>query len=228
MIIDPQPEITPSTEPEGQWQGLWRLRSAADALVQSLNPCYEPPDNLRDAAAPVATDFPAPDNQANHCPGFTTLAARAIAAWANLPPEIDQALGYLANLLAAGQAASDQLETLNAPAGVINEPDTDRENAPDEAVENAKKKTGKANQYPRQKPYKSATAMLRASQLPNTSLALGALVGFSAVGASSASDSDCLDGWKCVNTADELKKICKNKRSYPCNGKYWVLCLINV
>ncbi|WP_257263026.1 ZmpA/ZmpB/ZmpC family metallo-endopeptidase-related protein, partial [Endozoicomonas sp. ONNA2] len=31
-----------------------------------------------------------------------------------------------------------------------------------------------------------------------------------------------MDGWECVNTAEELKKICTGNKRYTCEGKYWL------
>ena len=112
MVFDPPPVATP--QPEGRWQGFERLRSVASALVWSLNPCYDPQNaqplagNL--AAKVIGTDSPGHENQASHSLPFTALAARAIAACANLPPEINQALDYLANLanlVGAGRVPCD-------------------------------------------------------------------------------------------------------------------------
>ena len=87
-------------------------------LFWSLNPCYDP-QNAQPLAGNLAgnlagkvtgTDSPGHENQASHSLPFTALAARAIAACANLPPEINQALDYLANLanlVAAGRVPRD-------------------------------------------------------------------------------------------------------------------------
>ena len=77
-----------------------------------------------------------------------------------------------------------------------------RENTPEEIPENTKDKTRKASQDQRQQPDKSAAATLWVSQLPTPFLALGALVGLSAVGVSSVSDPD-------IAMNSTAKSICK-------------------
>ena len=211
-----QPVITPSTEPQGQWQGLV-IRSAIE-LARSVNPFYAPP-NARaplsnTAGSAVAIDLPGLDDQSNHCLQFTSLAGRAIAAYANLPPEINQALGYLANLVGAGRFASE-LSTHTAPAGL--EPGAHGANAQAEPPQNAEGETRKASQKPRQLTDKSTTSRLPVNQLPNASLALGALVGLCAVGASSAADSDTTNPVPVPN-AKKLGEICLDEES--CSKKY--------
>ncbi|WP_257263822.1 hypothetical protein, partial [Endozoicomonas sp. ONNA2] len=73
----------------------------------------------------------------------------------------------------------------------------------------------------RQPPDKTATATLYANHLPNTSLALGAMVGLSALGASSASGCDSTSGIR-VDNPDILGKICTGDRRYPCHGTYYL------
>ncbi|WP_257263961.1 hypothetical protein [Endozoicomonas sp. ONNA2] len=211
-----QPVTTPSTEPQGQWQGLV-IRTARE-LARSVNPFYAPP-NARaplsnTAGSAVAIDLPGLDDQSSHCLQFTSLAGRAIAAYANLPPEINQALGYLANLVGAGRFASE-LRTHTAPAGL--EPGAHGANALAEPPQNAEGETRKASQKPRQLTDKSTTSRLLVNQLPNASLALGALVGLCAVGASSAADSDTTN-WIPVPNAEKLGEICLDEDS--CSKKY--------
>ena len=193
-------------------------QSAVSTFVQSLNPYYDPPNSQPpppDAiGSAVGIDIQGHDSHTSNCLQFTTLAGRAIAAYANLSPEINNALDYLANLSAVARFASDQFNAFTARAGLAPEPGTHRENAPDEAPNNTKDKTRKASHKKRQKTCKSAT--LRPSQLPNTSLALGALVGLSAVGASSASGSV---PWVEVPDAETLGKVCHDAE-YPCDKKY--------
>ncbi len=263
MVTDPQP-VTPP-EPQGRWQGLAVVRLVklfGSECIRSLDPFYQPPNGQRPegaegSAVGIGSSGIKLGYESGHNLGFTTLAARAIAAYANLPPEISQALGYLANLVAAGQAASDPFrdcpETASAVLASkvttlpprhggteksqdpcfcdcgtpwekeIPEPDTQSENAPDKTPENTEDKTGKNSRVRRQKSDRSVTARLPASQLPNASLALGALAGLCAVGASSASDSN---HWRNVTNAEDLVNICNNKN--PCDGNYRLINNINV
>ena len=221
IFIDLQPVTTLPTEPQGQWRGrgLEVIRLQARELIRSFNPFYaspnsQPPPDVADSAAGI--DFQGRDSKTSHCLQFTALAGRAIAAYANLPPEINNALSYLATLAVAGRLASDQFNAFTARADLVPKPGTHRE-TPDETPENAKNKTGKTSLDPQQQPDNSATSTLRASQLPNTSLALGALVGLSAVGASSASAPDNTP-WVEVADAETLGKICQNATS--CNKNY--------
>ncbi|MBO9492962.1 hypothetical protein J7438_02495 [Thalassotalea sp. G20_0] len=169
------------------------------------------------AGSAAGFDFPGRDGQTSDCLQFITLAGRAIAAYSGLPSEINSLLSYLANLAVAGRFASDQLNAFNACDGSIPELGTHRENTPDETLENTKNKTRKASQNLRQQTGKSAAPTLRSSQLPNTPLALGALVGLSAVGAASASAPDT-DSWVEVRDAEDLGKICQDKES--CSKQY--------
>ncbi|WP_422490885.1 hypothetical protein [Endozoicomonas sp. ALE010] len=219
IFIDPQPVTTQPTEPQGQWRGLEVIRLQARELIRSFNPFYDPPNSqpppdVADSAA--AIDFQGRDGKTSHCLQFTALAGRAIAAYANMPPEINNALSYLATLAVAGRLANDQLNAFTAHADLVPEPGTHRE-TPDETPANAKNKTGKTSLNPQQQPDNSATSTLRASQLPNTSVALGALVGLSAVGASSASTPDNTP-WVEVADAETLGKICQDAES--CSNKY--------
>ena len=225
IVIDPPHVIIPSTEPKCQWRGLEVLKvfqSGVGAFFRSPNPYYDPP-NSQTSAPDVAgsaegIEFTGSDGKTSNCLQITTLAGRAIAAYANLSPEISNALGYLANLVSAGRLASDQFNGFTTRAGMVPEPGMHRQNAPDETPGNTKDKTGKASQPPQQQPDKSTAATLRGSQLPNTSLALGALVGLSAVGPSSASDPDTTP-WIRVPDAETLGKICHDAK-YPCDKKY--------
>ena len=220
IAIDPQPVTTPSTEQEGRWRGLRVIRSVASAFVRSLAPFHDPlnchpPVDVAGSAAGI--DPWGVDSQTSNFLQFTALAGRAISACSGLPSEINSLLGYLANLTVVGRFASDQLNTFNAFGGSIPEPGTHRENTPGETFENTKDNTRKTSQNPRQQPDKPATATLRANQLANTSLALGALAGLSAVGTSSASDPDTAI-WINVTNAETLGKICHNAES--CSKKY--------
>ncbi len=184
-------------------------------FVQSLNPYYDPPNSQPPPPEVAGSDAGIdPWGRIGQISNFlkaTALAGRAIAVCAALPPEVNNLLGYLANLSVAGRFASDQLQAFNAGGGSMPEPDTHRENTPDEAANNTKDKTRrKASQNLRQKSCKSTT------QLPNTPLALGALVGLSAVGAASASAPDT--DWVKVSDANKLGKICHDTKS--CSGKY--------
>ncbi|MBO9484718.1 ZmpA/ZmpB/ZmpC family metallo-endopeptidase-related protein, partial [Salinisphaera sp. G21_0] len=82
-------------------------------------------------------------------------------------------------------------------------------------MENTKDKARKASQNLRHQYDKSAAPTLPASQLPNTPLALGALVGLSVVGAASASASD----WINVTDAKTLGDICHVPK-LPCDRQY--------
>ena len=223
VVIDPPHVTTPSTEPEGQWRGLRVIQSGVSELFRSLNPFNAPPNfqpplpNVAGSSAGIHFQGPGGQTSTINCLQLTTLAGRVIAAYANLPPEITNPLGSLANLAVAGRIASDQFNPFTARAGLLPEPGTHRENTPDDTPENTKDKTRKASQNPRQHPDKSATATLRANHLPNTSLALGALVGLSAVGASSASNPDT-QTWVEVDDAATLGKICHDAKS--CSKKY--------
>ncbi|WP_257265698.1 hypothetical protein [Endozoicomonas sp. ONNA2] len=222
LAIHPETVTTPPPEAEGRWHGfgVTRLYSglrngSCSELVRSLNPFYEPlnsqPPTPHITGSAAVNDA---QGQISHFLQSTALATRAVVAWANLPPEINNLLGYLANLSVAGRFASDQFNPFTSPAGMVTEPGTDRENATDE-WENTKYKTRKASKKPRQKSYKFTTTPQRANPLPNTSLALGALVGLCAVGASSASDSA---RWHDVANATFLGNICRNKDS--CSKNY--------
>ncbi|WP_206679411.1 ZmpA/ZmpB/ZmpC family metallo-endopeptidase-related protein, partial [Endozoicomonas acroporae] len=221
MAIDPQPVTTPTTEPEGRWRGWEVIQTGASAFIRSLHPLYDPLNSHRhlpvqdvaDSAAGI--DLWGVVGQNNNFHQFTALAGRAIAAYSGLPPEINSLLSYLANLAAVGRFASDQLNAFSACGGSIPEPGTHREKTPDETLENTKGKTRKASQNLRHQYDKSAAPTLPASQLPNTPLALGALVGLSAVGAASASASD---RWINVADAENLGKICRDKGS--CSKQY--------
>ncbi|WP_257267057.1 hypothetical protein, partial [Endozoicomonas sp. ONNA2] len=161
IVIDPQPVTTP--EPNGRWQGLGviKLGKWGSEFVRSLNPFYQPPNDQPPVRDAPHIDYP---GQSGHCLPLTTLAVRTIAACANLPPEINQALGYLADLVAAGRAASDQFD---ATVSSAREPglDTHRKNPPDATLEITKDKR-RASQNPRQPPDKTATATLYANHLP--------------------------------------------------------------
>ncbi|MBO9484709.1 hypothetical protein J7439_25270, partial [Salinisphaera sp. G21_0] len=85
-------------------------------------------------------------------------------------------------------------------------------------MENTKDKARKASQNLRHQYDKSAAPTLPASQLPNTPLALGALVGLSAVGAASASAPDT-DPWTEVGDAETLGNIC-HVAKLPCSKQY--------
>ncbi|WP_163388063.1 ZmpA/ZmpB/ZmpC family metallo-endopeptidase-related protein [Endozoicomonas acroporae] len=221
MAINPQPGTTPTTEPEGRWRGWEVIQTGASAFIWSLHPLYDPLNSHRhlpvqdvaDSAAGI--DLWGVVGQNNNFHQFTALAGRAIAAYSGLPPEINSLLSYLANLAAVGRIASDQLNAFNACGGSIPEPGTHREKTPDETLENTKGKARKASQNLRHQYDKSAAPTLRASQLPSTPLALGALVGLSAVGAASASASD---RWINVADAENLGKICRDKGS--CSKQY--------
>ncbi|WP_257297275.1 ZmpA/ZmpB/ZmpC family metallo-endopeptidase-related protein, partial [Endozoicomonas sp. YOMI1] len=218
MAIDPQPVTTPTTEPEGRWRGWEVIQSGASAFVRSLHPFYDPLNSqlpVQDVAdSAVGIDLWGVVGQTNNFQQFTALAGRAIAAYSGLPSEINSLLSYLANLAVVGRFASDQLNAFNACGGSIPEPGTHRKNTPDETLENTKDKTRKASQ----KHDKSATATLRAGQLPNTPLALGALVGLSAVGAAAPSSPDT-DSWIDVPNAEKLGEICHHDVK-SCGKKY--------
>ncbi|MBO9482678.1 ZmpA/ZmpB/ZmpC family metallo-endopeptidase-related protein, partial [Salinisphaera sp. G21_0] len=229
MVIDPQPVTTPTTEPEGRWRGWEVIQSGASAFVRSLHPFYDPFNSHRHLPVQDVADSAAGIDlwgvETNNFQQFTALAGRAIAAYSGLPSEINSLLSYLANLAVVGRFAIDQLNAFNAFDGSIPEPGTHRENTPDETLENTKVKTRKASQNQRQQPGKSAAPTLRASQLPNTPLALGALVGLSAVGAASASATDT-DSWSEVRDAEDLGNICRNAES--CRKQYRLIENINV
>ncbi|MGI2029865.1 hypothetical protein [Endozoicomonas acroporae] len=222
MAIDPQPVTTPTTEPEGRWRGWEVIQSGASAFIRSLHPLYDPLNSDRhlpvqdvaDSAAGI--DLWGVVGQNNNFHQFTALAGRAIAVYSGLPPEINSLLSYLANLAAVGRFASDQLNAFNACGGSIPEPGTHREKTPDETLENTKGKARKASQNLRHQYDKSAAPTLPASQLPNAPLALGALVGLSAVGASSASASD---PWIDVKDPKDLDKICHHDAG-SCSKQY--------
>ena len=209
MAIDPQPVTTPTTEPEGRWRGWEVIQSGAGAFVRSLHPLYDPLNSHRHLPVQDAADSAAgiDPGQTNNFQQFTALAGRAIAAYSGLPSEINSLLSYLANLAVVGRFASDQLNAFNASGGSIAEPGTHREKTPEETLENTQDKTRKASQNLRHQYDKSAAPTQRASQLPNAPLALGALVGLSAVGAASASASDT-GSWDEVGDAVTLGNIC--------------------
>ncbi|MGI2029863.1 hypothetical protein [Endozoicomonas acroporae] len=221
MAIDPQPVTTPTTEP-GRWRGWEVIQTGASAFIRSLHPLYDPLNSDRhlpvqdvaDSAAGI--DLWGVVGQNNNFHQFTALAGRAIAVYSGLPPEINSLLSYLANLAAVGRFASDQLNAFNACGGSIPEPGTHREKTQDETLENTKGKTRKASQNLRHWYDKSAAPTLPASQLPNAPLALGALVGLSAVGASSASASD---PWIDVKDPKDLDKICHHDAG-SCSKQY--------
>ncbi|WBA82109.1 ZmpA/ZmpB/ZmpC family metallo-endopeptidase-related protein [Endozoicomonas sp. GU-1] len=221
MAIDPQPVTTSTTEPEGRWRGWEVIQSGASAFVRSLHPLYDPLNSHRHLPVQDVADSAAGIDpwgvvgQNNNFHQFTALAGRAIAAYSGMPSEINSLLSYLANLAAVGRFASDQLNAFNACGGSIPEPGTHREKTPDETLENTKGKARKASQNLRHQYDKSAAPTLRASQLPNTPLALGALVGLSAVGAASASASD----WINVTDAKTLGDICHDAK-FPCDKDY--------
>ena len=227
MAIDPQPVTTPTTEPESRWRGWEVIQSGASAFVRSLPPLYDPINSHRHLPVQDVADSAAGIDpwgvvgQNNNFQQFTALAGRAIAAYSGLPSEINSLLSYLANLAVVGRFASDQLNAFNACGGSIPEPGTHREKTPDETLENTKGKPRKASQNLRHQYDKSAAPTLSASQLPNTPLALGALVGLSAVGAASASASHT-DSCDEVGDAEYLGNICRDKDS--CSKQY---CLID-
>ena len=193
------------------------IRLGVTDLIRSLNPLYDPlnshPPAPYVAGSVAGFDLPGHDSQTSNCLQFTTLAGRVIAAYANLPQEVNNALGYLANLVVAGRFASNQFNAFTARTGLLPEPGKHRKNTP----ENTKHKTRKASQDLRQQFDKSATATLRAALLSGTPLALGALGSLSAVGASSASNPDT-QTWVEVADAATLGKICQDAKS--CSKKY--------
>ncbi len=197
-------------------------QSAVSAFVQSLNPHYDPTNSrppvpdVADSAAGI--DFPGRDGQTSDYLQFITLAGRAIAACANLPPTINNALGYLVNLAVAGQFASDQFNSVTAHAGLVPEPGTHRENTPDAPPENTKNNTRKTSKNPRQQPGKPVTTTHRAGQLPKTSLALGALASLSSVGGSAPAATSDTAPWVKVADAETLSRVCHDVES--CGNKY--------
>ena len=99
------------------------------------------------------------------------------------------------------------------PHGRVPEPGTHKKNAL--TTKNTKDKPEKAPQSPGKQHNKSTTATPGSGQLPNTSPALGALVGLCAVVPSSASDSA---GWIEISDAEALGKICIDQNT--CARKY--------
>ncbi|MBO9496846.1 hypothetical protein J7438_22560 [Thalassotalea sp. G20_0] len=212
---DPQPVTTPATELEGRWG---RLGVGVSAFVRSLNPNFDPTNSRPPVPGAAGSDPQGIDGLGNFLQ-ITALAGRVVSACGGMSPEISSILGNLPSISTAGQYAWDQFNAFTARA----EPGTHRENRQDGAPENAKdkdkdkEKTSKAPQNTRQKTTKSVTNTQRFGQLPKTSLALGALAGFSAVGASSVSNPGT-DDW--VDVADEgtLGNICNNTES--CSRNY--------
>ncbi len=192
------------------------IQSGGIALLQSLNPFSD----LSNSSPPVP-GFVSPaadmdpqglDGQASNFLQYTALAGRAISGYTGLPSEIISLLSNLANLSVAARFARDQFNAFTARAGLLPEPDTQRENTP----ENAKEKTGKAPRNPRPQPDNPVTTTLRAGQLPNMPLALGALASLSLAGASTASGPDTPVE---VADAETLGKVCHTEK-YSCSKKY--------
>ncbi|WP_257264647.1 hypothetical protein, partial [Endozoicomonas sp. ONNA2] len=110
IAIGPQPATTPADE--GQWRGLDVFRLGSE-LVRSINPFCEPPDSRQPApyiaGSTAGKDAQDPDDRVSHFLQATALATRAVATYTNLPAEINNLLGYLANLSVVGRFANDQL-----------------------------------------------------------------------------------------------------------------------
>ena len=74
------------------------FRSGTLELIRSINPYYDPPNSQQPApdvsGSTAGIDFPDRDGQTSNCLQFTAQVGRALAAYANLPPEINSMLGY--------------------------------------------------------------------------------------------------------------------------------------
>ncbi len=181
-------------------------------LVRTINPFYEPA-NPRSPSPDIAVSAAGNDahGPVSHLLQATALATRVVAAYTNLPAEINNLLGYLASLSVVGRFANDQFN--DCAAWML--PGTHRENTLDVTGKNTKEKNGETSQNPRPQPNRLRTTTRQTGQLPDTALALGALVGLSVVGASSASVSD-----SGINVmARTLDKICHDA-TYPCHKTY--------
>ena len=221
IAIDPQPETPSSTESEGRWRRLGVVRAVVSTFIRSLDPFFNPPNSqpsITGVADSAAGSKPQGcDGQGSNLLQITTLAGRGISACAGMPPEINSMLSHLASLSVVGQFAWDQFNAFTARAGLLTEPVTQRENPPDDSLENKKDKNRKTAQNQRQQTSKSATTTLLAGPLINTPLALGALASLATVGASSASEPDTAT-WIEVADPESLSRICHDAES--CSKKY--------